>query len=160
MKNKTSLLLIGFFLFGCSEFSEHNTPNHSLNYNPNASVLVESIEWNTSKFEENNKYILKKYTLEEKEEKNIDFNAELSFYLEDFYLPLTVSFNFNTLPDKSKLHFLISDCEEVNLDSIQGYNTSLTFNELYSNSFILEAMYDRNLSYKIKINALLRYGGW
>lgn len=160
MKTKISLLLICFCLFGCSEFSEYNTTNHSLNYNPNTNVVVYSIEWDSSKFEENSKYVIKKYAPEEKEEKKINFDAEITFYLEDFDLPLTITFKFNTYPDKSKLHFLMSDCEEVTLDSTQGYNTSLTFNEAYSNSFELEAMYDRELSYKIKVNALLRYGGW
>ena len=159
MNRITKILLISLCLVGCVDNNGNNYVNHSLNYDNNVDGKVESIDWDSTKFEEDKRYSVRKYTLEEIEQKDIDFNAKVQFYLEDFELPLTISFKYTMPPERSHLYFFMEDCEEVELGSTKGYNTSLIFNELYSNSFILEAMYDRELSYKIKINALLRYGG-
>ena len=160
MNKKFNLLLISLCLVGCSDYNGDDIVNYSLNYGKKEDGTVEKIEWDSKKYEEDKKYNLNKYTLENKEEKNLDYDAELTFYLEDFELPLTLSFKFVTSPDKSKLYYYMTDCYSVDLGETHGYSTSLTFNELYTNSLKLEAMYDGDLSYVIKINALLRYGGW
>lgn len=159
MKKINVILLTLVSLVGCEEYDAYEKVSHSLNYLINDNLEVKSIEWDTSNLEENKKYTIKKYPQEEKEEKNILVDAELSFYLDDFEVPYALTLKFETKPDKANLYYYITDCYNVTLGRDYGKHTTINFEDMYSSSFEIEAMYDRNLSYKIKINALIRYGG-
>lgn len=159
MKKINVILLALVSLFGCDEYDEYEKVSRSLNYSNDANLNVQSINWDTSNFEDSQKYTIKKYTQEEKEEKNILVDAELSFYLDDFEVPLSLTFKFKTNPDQAMLYYYITDCYNVTLERDYGKYTTINFDDYYSCSFKLEAMYDRNINYLIKINALIRYGG-
>lgn len=160
MKKTINTILISLLCFvGCNK--KDNDAEYAQSFLNSNNIPVESIEWDSSKYENNDKYMIKKYTQEEKNEKNISKDAEIYLYTDDFPLPLTIQLSFGTYPVivNSKLNYSYDINNEFIVIETLGNSIDITFNEVVVYSFELCVSCDL-ATYVIEINALERYLDW
>ena len=118
-------------------------------------IEVEKIEWLTTEFENNSIYTLKTYTEEEKEQSNLEFDAELKVKIST---GLTINFKFICLPANAthtELAFYNEEKQGITRVDLENNETSLVFEDT-NMSTTLKAFTTDGLktTYSIKINLI------
>ena len=139
-----SILVVGFF---------------GIRYKVNdPEVYVEKIEWNSSQYENDKNFSVKKYTKEEKEENKLSYDAELKHVvfkkLEDYRL----NFKFTVLPYNASdtLDYSINVTNfDVRKENKDDKTVDVVFNEATSVNLTASSTDGRTVSYTIKITIIV-----